>query len=141
MNDRVIETVQTSREEIRSVRPDHWTFTPHGRLASLYRAVLRWMARHGHLSQAFNHEVKLTRHVIRPDNFMHALSVQREEVFRQLNREAKTLIIGLDDYRELMNDPCLQSYIDFPARFQVDFQLFGLTVKVVPWIRGMVVLP
>jgi len=140
MSDR-IEFVQT-RNSYRKVQlANRWEFTPHGRLTKLFRWALRLAVKHGHITPAFDEVCKVTRHVVHPSSVIEAIARQRPEVFEQIGRHATTVAMGSDDYDELMCDPNVHQYLSFPARVHDERGVMGLTVKVVPWMRGIVVLP
>lgn len=79
---------------------------------------------------------------INPDKFMDRLYTQRKEVFKFWNRECGTLLIGSEDYRELMGSPDIRQMLTFRAELRrFPEQIYGLEVKVVPWMRGVLVMP
>lgn len=80
-----------------------------------------------------------------------------ERIFKQSNslremfdREPKELLIGSEDYRELMGETMDQPF-EFQANYAKHYQrrdmmypetiMFGLRVRVIPWMRGILVMP
>ena len=86
--------------------------------------------------------VKVTRIPIDADDFMVKLYKQKRHLYEYFNREPKMLLIGAEDYENMMNSPVIQKEIQFSASFHYgQFERYGLTVKVIPWMRGAVVMP
>src|SRR3546814_7696299 len=122
-------------------REDRWEFKPHGRLSRLVRAAFAWAVRKGHFSNAFDERIEFSRHVIKPDSVIEAVVRQRAEVFEVSGRHPRVLVIGADDYSDLMSAPDFRSYFEFDAKVGFGDSVCGLKVKIVPWIRGVAVLP
>lgn len=86
--------------------------------------------------------VKLVRVPINDKDFMTRLWRQRRELVESFRREPTTLLIGGEDYQELMDSPQFKTAISFQARFNYErHEIYGLTVKVIPWMRGILVMP
>lgn len=86
--------------------------------------------------------VTVTRIPINDKDFMARLWKQKRALFDQFRREPATLWIGGEDYRELMSSPHIQQAFSFSASFNYGRdEVYGLRVKVIPWMRGMVVMP
>jgi hypothetical protein len=124
---------------------DEWQFKPAGHFQWLQRAAWKLLHRLGALHNAIGQRETVTRHVIDPDNFMQKLHEQQSALFGQLDREGKTLLIGAEDYAEMMHSPEMRKEYSFRAEFhrgdRSGVRIMGLEVKVIPWIRGMVVMP
>lgn len=97
-------------------------------------------------------EIAYKQVVIETDDFMVKLREHYEEVSRQipLYGEEARLIIGADDFNELMNTPGVDRLIGFKANYDVGhrgrngethYSVMGLNVTIVPWMKGMVILP
>lgn len=91
--------------------------------------------------------VKITRIPIDGPKFMQRLFEQKRALFETFGPEAHTLLIGAEDYRDLMSSPD-----SGPHAFGFDAEVawgngrggrtfYGLRVNVVPWLRGAVVMP
>lgn len=86
--------------------------------------------------------VTVTRVPIDDKEFMARLWKQKRALFEQFHREPASLWIGGEDYRELMNSPHIRESFQFSANFYHGRdEVYGLAVKVIPWMRGMVVMP
>lgn len=76
--------------------------------------------------------------------FGERIAKQRSELMRHFNERAHTLLIGAEDYEQLMCTPEIYQSLTFRADNAFRFgrgEVMGLQVKVVPWMRGMVVMP
>lgn len=122
--------------------PEGYKFKPAGRMQWLQRLAWRFIQRCGSLVQAHEPKHEVVRHTIEADTFIERVLKQRYELMRGFNRDGQTLLIGSEDYAEMMCSPEMRDYaITFDARVGIDRQIVGLTVKVIPWMRGMVVMP
>ena len=81
------------------------------------------------------------RRRIRPSSVIEQIYLQRREVLETLGCGGETLIIGGNDYGQLMREPSINQYLEFRAEYNMGRQIMGLKVIVVPWMSGMVVIP
>jgi hypothetical protein len=90
-----------------------------------------------------NDTVRIDRIPVHGKTFMDRLYKQKRHLFDRFNcREPQTLLIGGEDYEELMDSPEIRQAITFSASYYHGREgICGLTVKVIPWMRGMVVMP
>lgn len=84
---------------------------------------------------------EIVRYPINGRSFMERLLTQRRELSRELGIAPRTLLIGGEDYEELMCAPEVRHAFQFNAPYCRDISVYGLTVKVIPWMRGMLVMP
>lgn len=86
-----------------------------------------------------------TRRRIDPDMVVEALFKQKRTVTEMLGRGGEIVIIGSEDYAQMMRESELGSPLCFSANYDHAAgghrTAMGLRVVVVPWISGMVVLP
>lgn len=87
-----------------------------------------------------DHTISVTRVRIDGKTFAERLHKQRRELFRHFNRDAKTLLIGAEDYQELMGSPEIHQMLSFQASVGYGREIMGLEVKVIPWMRGAVIV-
>lgn len=81
------------------------------------------------------------RHPIDAKSFMERIVRQRAELEVLFYRQPTQLLIGAEDYAELMDELVAATRLfSFKADYNVANQVFGLTVKVVPWMRGVLVM-
>lgn len=93
--------------------------------------------------RAFYYAEKVTieRHVIDSTTFMERLFKQREEMAKSFNIIPSKLLIGADDYAEMMHEVATTQMFSFNAQFLFNKEIIGLTVEVIPWMRGCLVMP
>lgn len=83
---------------------------------------------------------KARRVVIKPRGFMQELQRQRAEIISQLNGEPAVLLIGAEDFEQMMRTEVGGQSFRFTGEYFIDRRVCGLQVHVVPYLRGMVVL-
>lgn len=92
---------------------------------------------------------KIERHVVgkKGEKFMHYLLSQQRSLTEFLNREPERLLIGAEDFANIMNEPNVGTYHwAFDAQYYKGNgsgkpTICGLRVEVVPWMRGLLVMP
>lgn len=89
--------------------------------------------------------VTYERHVIGKNGrrFMDRLFDQMHNLQDSFDREPKRLLIGAEDYAELMKEATTE-YFSFDAEHMRGIRypkVCGLTVEVIPWMRGVLVMP
>lgn len=88
---------------------------------------------------------KIEYRTIDADSFMVRIAKQRAEVFKLLNRAPKELLIGAEEYVELMRETPAHYPFNFEAQYMRGergvAQIMGLKVRVIPWMRGVLVVP
>lgn len=90
--------------------------------------------------------VKIERRVIDSDSFMQKIFEQKNGIQTLFNISPKQLLIGAEDYAQLMREEISTMPFDFRARYAYNDeynrqQIMGLNVKVIPWMRGILVVP
>lgn len=77
------------------------------------------------------------------DSFMEQLLTQRENLVRLFNMKPSTLLIGSEDYVELMREVAFSNpqYFSFDTSYNHDLEILGLKVHVIPWMKGCLVMP
>mgnify|MGYP003500764133 CR=1 len=132
-----------AQESITTMVPmfDAFKFKPKGRAQWLQRLAWRFLNWRRAMDQAYEPTVAVKRHLIDADKFMDRLLKQRRALFDGYRKEGQRLVIGSEDYFELMGEPAIHHHFNFKAEVGMGRQLMGLDVEVVPWIRGAVVMP
>jgi hypothetical protein len=123
------------------VMPDAFEFKPTGRAQWLQQQAWRFLGWCGALKVAYEPVVTVNRHAIDADTFLNRLLKQRHALFDGFGEEAKTILIGSEDYFELMSEPFINQSFCFAAELALNRRVIGLEVKVIPWMRGAVVMP
>lgn len=88
-----------------------------------------------------NETVKITRIPIRANTFMEKLYKQKSYLFEMFYREPKELLIGASDYEEMMGDKNIMQMFSFDAEYGLNHRINGLKVTVIPWMKGIVIMP
>lgn len=117
--------------QVREDRPAVWL-----------QRVCAWVL--GRLGAVYMEErCRVTTHLVQPMRLLEAISRQRAEVFEHLGREGSSIAIGGEDYAELMRDPELRSlhFFEFTTECRSAGRVFGLRIQIIPWMKGIVVLP
>lgn len=120
---------------------DAFKFVPKGRAQWLQRLAWRFLNWRRTMEQAYEPKVTVERHLIDADKFMDRLLKQKRALFDGFRKEGQRLVIGSEDYFELMSEPAIHQHFNFMAEVGMSGRLMGLTVEVVPWMRGAVVMP
>lgn len=120
---------------------DAFKFKPKGRAQWLQRLAWRFLNWRRAMDQAYEPTVTVKRHLIDADKFMDRLLKQRRALFDGYRKEGQRLVIGSEDYFELMGEPAIHHHFNFKAEVGMSGRLMGLDVEVVPWMRGAVVMP
>ncbi len=120
---------------------DEFKFKPKGRTQWLQRLAWRFLNWTGAMEQAFEPKVTVSRHLIDADRFIERIFKQKLALLDGFHKEGQRLLIGSEDYSELMNEPSSFNHFEFKAEVGMNRRLIGLTVEVIPWMRGAVVMP
>lgn len=121
---------------------DAYKFKPKGRGQWLQRIAWRFLQWCGAMDQAYEPTTTYTRHEVKADKFMEQIYKQRRFLFDQFDREPKRLLIGAEDYADLMSSPEMSTnHFRFESRYSHGHELMGLKVEVIPWMRGALVMP
>jgi hypothetical protein len=138
-----IEFIDCRRETMFTPIPDGYKFKPRGRGRWFQTQAWRFLQWCGALESAYQPTVKITRVSIGHNgrDFMAALYEQRASLFEQFGRKGTRLLIGAQDFEELMCSPPINVHVRFIGDYHRNRQIMGLTVEVLPWMRGMVVMP
>lgn len=85
--------------------------------------------------------VRVVRVPIDGKTFMERMWKMRRSFIEQLRPEPTRMWIGAEDYEELMDCKDITESFRFDANFGHGRRIYGLDVTVIPWMRGMLVLP
>lgn len=141
MNPYTVEFV--AQESISTMVPilDAFKFKPKGRAQWLQRIAWRFLNWRCAMDPAYEQTITVKRHLIDADKFMDRLFKQRRALLNGYHKEGQRLVIGSEDYFELMGEPAIHHHFHFNAEISMDRKLMGMNVEVVPWMRGAVVMP
>jgi hypothetical protein len=85
--------------------------------------------------------VSIERHTIDADTFMERLFKQGDSISDFFGMHPEVLLIGSEDYSDLMMEPGSRYAFSFDAKYGRHGVIYGLRVKVIPWMRGVLVMP
>jgi len=126
-----VHQVQFVRQSIKRMR-----YAPRGWLDMLRWKIVTWLGGENPYDT-----VKVTRIPIDAEKFMEKVWLQKRYLFEAFNQRPQTLLIGAEDYEEMMSSPEITQSFVFEASYNFgERQIQGLTVKVIPWMRGAVVM-
>jgi|SRR6185436_284936 len=122
------------------------TFVRHRELPVLFKSVswydaLRWKLVKLLGGYNPNDSVKVERIPVDGETFMEQLFKQRRALTDQFNRETEEVLVGAEDYEELMNCKNVVQYFNFQSKFMNLGIIQGVKIRVVPWMRGILVMP
>jgi len=88
----------------------------------------------------------IKRTTIDTQDLLNQINLQHKEVFKSFNMRPTRLVIGVEDFQDLMGVTDVERYMTFDTQYsgsdsQGNRKIFGLNVAIVPWMKGMVVLP
>ena len=89
--------------------------------------------------------VTFTAHRIDTDDVFMRLLESRAELMRSFRAYGNTLLIGSEEFAQLMRSPKIRQTIDFRASGEVidtngHRSVMGFDVKVIPYMQGMVII-
>lgn len=84
---------------------------------------------------------RIDRYVIDGATFADKLFKQKRELFERFDLRGATVLMGAEDYRELMSGPDVVYAFSFASEFNYNRLVYGFNVRVLPWLRGVVVMP
>ncbi len=140
---RVKQRVEFIRHESRIARelqPDSYHFRPRGRLSAAQRAAWWFLQRTGALENSFLERVTFTKHVVDPPKFIERVFAQKKDLLENFDREGQRLLVGSEDYSQIM-DEAEPGWFTFDAEVGFGRRILGLKVEVIPWMRGIVLMP
>ena len=85
--------------------------------------------------------VEFERHLIDAKTFMERLFKQRSGIVEFFNLRPTKLLIGAEDYAELMQETMATQMFSFRAEYGYGREMLGMTIQVIPWMRGCLVMP
>ncbi|CAL62421.1 Hypothetical protein HEAR2289 [Herminiimonas arsenicoxydans] len=119
--------------EFRKDRKYHW----------LQKACFYVLDKIGAYHNEMQSEIK--RILIDSDDFAQKLYMQRKYIFKELDQPGRVLLIGAQDFQQLMGSPEIHQMLSFNMKVHQGrdgaTQIMGMEVKIIPWMRGMLVMP
>jgi hypothetical protein len=143
MREQFVEFIQTKITERQFINPIAFTFTPEKGWSLLQRLCFWVLGKIG--CQKVETAQEFERVVLDLNKISEKIMCQHEEILNFYNyHRADRLLIGADDFRELQATPLFDQIVSFSIPNGprcTAFKLMGMKVTVVPWMRGVLVLP
>lgn len=87
-------------------------------------------------------KIKVARIPVDGDTVIKRLIKQRRDLTDKFRQEPMEIWMGAEDYEELMGSPTIRQYMNVQSSFNWGrHQVLGLTVHVIPWMDGAIVMP
>lgn len=135
----LIEFVQIKEQRTPYFRKDAYTFCKDRPYHWLQRLCCWIMGK----LKAYDSGEKIayTRQTIDTQTFMERLFRQQDHLLGYFNRKPTRLLIGAEDFAEMMGGEEIRQMMNFRAEYNHGREIMGLQVEVVPWMRGILVMP
>lgn len=88
-----------------------------------------------------DYTIKITRHTINTQSFLERLFKQQAHIEEAFNMRPTRLLIGAEDFTEMMGCEEIRQVFQFTAEYRHGRSIMGLAVEVIPWMRGILVMP
>ncbi len=138
-----IEFIETTESSQIIVLPDRFSFRSDKGHKWIQKVCIWALKKIGAYAQ--EDRITYTRHVIEPESFMENLWTQHGELCRRFGKGGARLLIGSHDFAELMASPEIGRDMMFHAEYyRADNggkRICGLQVEIIPWMRGILVMP
>jgi len=134
-----VEFIETRQKLNRVLLPDRFQYRPEKGWAWLQR-VCFWFLRRRNCN-VVEEQVTYTRHTVDTANALHAIAKQRAGLLQHYNHEGERVLIGAEDFAQLMSSPEISNMVSFTASYRDGPQVMGMRITVLPWMRGILVLP
>lgn len=135
----IVEFVQTRDMRITYFKKDAFVFRA-DRPCKWLQRLCCWIM--GKL-QAYDKGETITyvRNTIDTQTFMERLFKQQDHLMGYFNRRPTRLLIGAEDFAEMMGCEQMRQQLNFRAEYNHGREIMGLQVEVIPWMRGILVMP
>lgn len=135
----VIEFVFLDRKQIPFEHTDSFVFREDRPCKWLQKLCLSVLKKLGAFEWGEKETVE--KYVLRPKDFMQRLFEQGAHIEQEFNREPSCVLIGGEDFQEMMACRDVQHYFSFDGSYNQGRTVIGLKIHVVPWMKGILVLP
>lgn len=139
MRTQVIICCRQETTAVSSIREGAYRFNPDRPLKWVQRLCFYVLDYLNCLDYTITHEVKI--HTIDSDDFMARALEQWEWLQEDLTIHPRTLLLGPEEYNKisLLKDPISMGFT-FDLRYQHLSHWHSLKIRVVPWMRGVLIL-
>ena len=137
-----IQFIKTTESLSWTILEDAWSLRKDFRWKWMERFA-RWLIRKIGVN-AREPVVEVERIVVDPDDIMKKLFAQRH-AWLDMNEEPKRLLIGSEDFAQLMQHKEMHHHFTVDCEYykggRDGRRVMGLQVEVIPWMRGVLVMP
>ena len=141
MRDQLIEFVELHEHSRMIVMPDAYSFCPERPHKWLQRACLWVLKTIG--CYAEREELKVTRQQFSGHDIIEKIFKQRISIHEVYGKESTRVLIGAQDFEEMMQCATINQHLNFRIynAYPDEHQIYGLNIEIIPWMRGILVLP
>ena len=135
----IVEFSELREKSVPFVMKDTFELRPERKYVLIQKAcfwVLRKIGAH-----SIGERVEYTRHMIDADSLLQKIFAMDKSICRQFNREPTRLLIGSKDLSDLLMSKEIYQNFSLRAEYMRDRKICGLTIEVIPWMRGILVMP
>jgi hypothetical protein len=88
-------------------------------------------------------KINITRHTIDTDDFIERLLRQESNLIAHFNIRPTRVLMGTKDFSAMMNCIEIRRGLGFTFNTSYNYgrEILGLRVEVIPWMRGILVMP
>jgi len=148
MHQETVNFLEWTPQTVTYVDPDVFVFKPRGNRVWVWvlKTIWKFLSDVGAVKPNYFTKTTYTQRVIEPGRFVEQLFAQRSSLMQHFRKDGRRLLIGAEDYRELMRETeASMMHFQFDAGYRYSErgkpQIFGMTVEVVPWMKGCLVMP
>lgn len=127
------------RPEIaRTVDLDKWSFAPVKKWAWLHRAAWWFLGKTGALSNTVSEKISYKEIVIDKDSVSETILRAMDEM-SIMNVRPSSVLMGPEHFDKALYE--MRDTYSFTIEMGYHRKIYGLPVTIVPWMRGVVVMP
>jgi len=148
MHQETVRFLEWTPQTVTDVEPDVFVFKPRGNRVWVWvlKAVWKFLVDMGVVKPNRISHTTYTQRVLEPGSFVERLFAQRSSLMEHFRKDGRRVLIGAEDYRELMRETeASMTHFQFDAQYQScqdgKRRIFGMTVEVIPWMKGCLVMP
>jgi hypothetical protein len=141
MNRQTVEFIETERVNVTFDRPEAFTFRADKKWPRLQRLCLWILRRLG--AHDLGERIEMRRHVIHPEDLTEAIYRQEEQILDLFHHRGSRILIGPEEWERFLHDtpPYMMHSFSAPYGHGSSPQLLGMPVTMVPWMKGVLVVP
>lgn len=138
---RTLKFVYTEPVRVSELETDKYVVKP---VTFLQKLAFKFLVKSKVVTPVYSYRTDFKEISIDQHDMWYNIAMQKEQIIRDIGRDATTLIIGSRDFNELANTSYngreILRYTNTFYKPGMPDKIYGLEVKIVPWIEGYVVL-